>query len=130
MVAVGVILLDHDPLAEWPPLFNSPWLSSSPSDFWNRRWQVVFAKSITFFTASYLPSKLVPLPPSNLTGIRCFGMGLCGWPFSPQRKHCCCYWGPTRTPSEHLVLAGMHAFLYAGARNSAPVAVCSLAAAD
>ncbi|KIJ18063.1 hypothetical protein PAXINDRAFT_110500 [Paxillus involutus ATCC 200175] len=32
-----VTLLQQRP-SQWPPLFNSPWLSTSLSDFWARRW--------------------------------------------------------------------------------------------
>ena len=34
---LGVLLLQQDP-AQWAPSFDSPWLSTSLSQFWGRRW--------------------------------------------------------------------------------------------
>ena len=34
---LGVLLLGQDP-AQWPPGFDSPWLSTSLAQFWGRRW--------------------------------------------------------------------------------------------
>ncbi|KAJ7284901.1 hypothetical protein C8J57DRAFT_1170058 [Mycena rebaudengoi] len=38
---VGVILLGQSP-AEWPPVFNLPWLCTSLTDFWASGWHQVF----------------------------------------------------------------------------------------
>ncbi|KIY69437.1 hypothetical protein CYLTODRAFT_488939 [Cylindrobasidium torrendii FP15055 ss-10] len=38
---IGVGILRHDPKG-WPPLFDKPWLSTSLSDFWGRRWHQIF----------------------------------------------------------------------------------------
>ncbi|KAF9018926.1 hypothetical protein BDZ89DRAFT_1073457 [Hymenopellis radicata] len=38
---LGVFLLSQSP-ASWPPLFNRPWLSTSLSEFWGRRWHQGF----------------------------------------------------------------------------------------
>ncbi|KAG9308680.1 hypothetical protein JVU11DRAFT_11637 [Chiua virens] len=37
MAIVWVILFQQHP-SQWPPLFNSPWLSTSLSELWGRRW--------------------------------------------------------------------------------------------
>ena len=34
---VCIVVLQQRP-SQWPPLFDSPWLSTSLSDFWGRRW--------------------------------------------------------------------------------------------
>ncbi|KAF8546979.1 hypothetical protein OG21DRAFT_1517737 [Imleria badia] len=34
---LGVLILGQDP-AQWPPLFDAPWLATSLTDFWGRRW--------------------------------------------------------------------------------------------
>jgi len=34
---VCIVLFQQHP-SQWPPLFDSPWLSTSLSDFWGRRW--------------------------------------------------------------------------------------------
>ncbi|KAK0183843.1 hypothetical protein F5146DRAFT_988778 [Armillaria mellea] len=34
---IGVLVFHQDP-TEWPPLFDDPWLSTSLSQFWARRW--------------------------------------------------------------------------------------------
>jgi len=37
-VAIVCIILFQQRPSQWPPLFDSPWLSTSLSDFWGRRW--------------------------------------------------------------------------------------------
>ena len=37
MAIVGTILFQQRP-SQWPPLFDSPWLSTSLTEFWGRRW--------------------------------------------------------------------------------------------
>jgi len=55
MKFVGVLFLDHEPDAEWPHLFQSPWLSSSPSEFWNYRWHQMFRHC--FVRLAFKPTK-------------------------------------------------------------------------
>ncbi len=38
--SLQILALDATP-EEWYPPFRSPWLASSPHDFWNRRWHQV-----------------------------------------------------------------------------------------
>ena len=52
---IGVVVLRQTP-SQWPPIFNSPWASTSLSEFWSKRWHQMFrscfialgAKPITF----------------------------------------------------------------------------------
>lgn len=37
LAIVCVVLFHHHP-SQWPPLFNSPWLSTSLNDLWGHRW--------------------------------------------------------------------------------------------
>jgi hypothetical protein len=41
---IGVGILNQHPL-QWPPLFDSPWLSTSLSEFWAKRWHQIFRES-------------------------------------------------------------------------------------
>jgi Membrane bound O-acyl transferase family len=43
----GIILFRQYP-AQWPPIFNQPWQSTSVSDFWAKRWHQVFRDSFMF----------------------------------------------------------------------------------
>ena len=40
---VAVLFLGHDP-EQWPPAFDAPWLATSASDFWGRRWHQFFRR--------------------------------------------------------------------------------------
>ena len=40
---VAVLFLRHDP-EQWPPAFDAPWLATSISDFWGRRWHQFFRR--------------------------------------------------------------------------------------
>lgn len=52
LALVAVLFLQNDP-SYWPPVFNSPWLSTSLADFWGRRWHQVFRH--IFLTAAGRP---------------------------------------------------------------------------
>ncbi|KAF8316130.1 hypothetical protein DL93DRAFT_794859 [Clavulina sp. PMI_390] len=41
---IGVLLCGSNP-SSWPPLFDSPWISTSLHDFWGRRWHQLFRRS-------------------------------------------------------------------------------------
>jgi hypothetical protein len=43
--AVGVLVFGQDPTL-WPPPFDSPWLSTSLTQFWGRRWHQFFRDTI------------------------------------------------------------------------------------
>ncbi|KAF9238546.1 hypothetical protein BU15DRAFT_47710 [Melanogaster broomeanus] len=47
-----VIAFQQHP-SQWPPLFDSPWLSTSLSEFWGRRWHQIFRH--TFLIVGGLP---------------------------------------------------------------------------
>ncbi|KAG6330097.1 hypothetical protein ID866_8993 [Astraeus odoratus] len=40
----GVAIFRQDP-AQWPPVFDSPWLATSLRDFWGRRWHQLFRRT-------------------------------------------------------------------------------------
>ncbi|KIJ16654.1 hypothetical protein PAXINDRAFT_10366 [Paxillus involutus ATCC 200175] len=40
-IVPAVLIVRQDP-AQWPPAFDRPWLSTSVSDFWGRRWHQFF----------------------------------------------------------------------------------------
>ena len=44
-VIVGTILFQQRP-SQWPPLFDSPWLSTSLTEFWGRRWHQVLRELV------------------------------------------------------------------------------------
>ncbi|KAF9242037.1 hypothetical protein BU15DRAFT_44354 [Melanogaster broomeanus] len=43
----AVLILRQDPM-QWPPLFDSPWFSTSVGDFWGRRWHQWFRQTFIF----------------------------------------------------------------------------------
>ncbi|KIJ05138.1 hypothetical protein PAXINDRAFT_122437 [Paxillus involutus ATCC 200175] len=43
----AVLILGQDP-AQWPPAFERPWLATSVSDFWGRRWHQFFRQTFIF----------------------------------------------------------------------------------
>lgn len=49
-------LLGHNPQS-WPPLFDSPWLTTSLGDFWGRRWHQTLRQ--TFFVFGGYPAEYV-----------------------------------------------------------------------
>ncbi len=55
---IGVVVFRQDP-SEWPPLFDDPWLSTSLSQFWARRWHQVFKHTYVSFGG-------VPLGPGRV----------------------------------------------------------------
>ncbi|KAG8215148.1 hypothetical protein J3R82DRAFT_8639 [Butyriboletus roseoflavus] len=38
LLAIVCVILFHQHPSQWPPLFDSPWLSTSLSELWGRRW--------------------------------------------------------------------------------------------
>ena len=40
---LAILFLGHDP-EQWPPAFDAPWLATSISDFWGRRWHQFFRR--------------------------------------------------------------------------------------
>lgn len=52
LALAAVLFLQNDP-SYWPPVFNSPWSSTSLADFWGRRWHQVFRH--IFLTAAGRP---------------------------------------------------------------------------
>ncbi|KAL4064185.1 hypothetical protein V8B97DRAFT_1876111 [Scleroderma yunnanense] len=41
---LGVVVFRQDP-AQWPPVFQAPWMATSLRDFWSRRWHQMFRRS-------------------------------------------------------------------------------------
>ncbi|KAI6014179.1 membrane bound O-acyl transferase family-domain-containing protein [Pisolithus marmoratus] len=41
-LAIVCIIIFYQHPSQWPPLFDKPWLSTSLSDFWGRRWHQMF----------------------------------------------------------------------------------------
>ncbi|KAJ7052585.1 membrane bound O-acyl transferase family-domain-containing protein [Mycena amicta] len=54
LIGVGVFRMSP---SEWPPIFNSPWFSTSLSDFWASRWHQVFRQE--FVAVGAKPLSLV-----------------------------------------------------------------------
>ncbi|KAF8124321.1 hypothetical protein EV363DRAFT_1354174 [Boletus edulis] len=40
LAVTSIVLFQHQP-SQWPPLFDSPWLSTSLAEFWGRRWHQI-----------------------------------------------------------------------------------------
>lgn len=53
---IGVYLLSHDPTS-WPPIFDNPWVATSLSEFWAKRWHQLLRQ--TFITLGGVPGKFV-----------------------------------------------------------------------
>ena len=49
----SLIFLCHSP-SQWPPLFDHPWLSTSLSQFWSRRWHQLFREVFVSFGGNTL----------------------------------------------------------------------------
>ena len=48
LAIVGIVLFQQRP-SQWPPLFDSPWLSTSLSELWGRRWHQMMREIVVTF---------------------------------------------------------------------------------
>ena len=48
LAIVCIVLFQQHP-SQWPPLFDSPWLSTSLSEFWGRRWHQMMREQLVTF---------------------------------------------------------------------------------
>ena len=48
-MAIACIVLFQQHPSQWPPLFDSPWLSTSLSDLWGRRWHQMMREQLVTF---------------------------------------------------------------------------------
>ncbi|KAF7375027.1 MBOAT-2 domain-containing protein [Mycena sanguinolenta] len=62
---VGVGLIGQSP-SEWPPIFDSPWLATSLTDFWATRWHQIFRQDFVALGAK--PLSLVAGRPGGVLG--------------------------------------------------------------
>lgn len=53
---ISVCLLDHDPTS-WPPVIDSPWVSTSLNELWAKRWHQLLRQ--TFIVYGGIPGKYV-----------------------------------------------------------------------
>jgi len=56
----SLIFLYHSP-SQWPPLFDRPWLSTSLSQFWSRRWHQLFREIFVSFGGNPLAPFMGPV---------------------------------------------------------------------
>jgi hypothetical protein len=48
LAIVGIVLFQQHP-SQWPPLFDSPWLSTSLTELWGRRWHQMMRELLVTF---------------------------------------------------------------------------------
>jgi len=41
LTILGIVIFRQQPI-QWPPIFDAPWLSTSLSEFWSKRWHQIF----------------------------------------------------------------------------------------
>lgn len=62
---IGVTILGQSP-SQWPPIFDSPWLATSLTDFWAARWHQIFRQD--FIAIGGKPLRLVAGRPGGVLG--------------------------------------------------------------
>ncbi|KAJ7274541.1 membrane bound O-acyl transferase family-domain-containing protein [Mycena haematopus] len=62
---IGIGLLGQSP-SQWPPMFDSPWLSTSLTEFWAARWHQIFRQD--FLALGARPLSLVAGRPGGVLG--------------------------------------------------------------
>ncbi|KAJ6513415.1 membrane bound O-acyl transferase family-domain-containing protein [Mycena sanguinolenta] len=62
---IGVTVLGQSP-SQWPPIFDSPWLSTSLTEFWAARWHQIFRQD--FLALGAKPLSLVAGRPGGVLG--------------------------------------------------------------
>ncbi|KAF8891416.1 membrane bound O-acyl transferase family-domain-containing protein [Mucidula mucida] len=63
---VGVVIFRQEPTA-WPPVFQQPWLATSLSQFWGRRWHQLF--KYYFVTIGATPARFLPPLIANIAAV-------------------------------------------------------------
>ncbi|KAF8124324.1 hypothetical protein EV363DRAFT_1354184, partial [Boletus edulis] len=65
-LAIVCVIAFHQHPSQWPPLFDAPWLSTSLSELWGRRWHQMVRDMV--FTLGYRPFQFLFGPLGGLVG--------------------------------------------------------------